>query len=89
VLVAQISFLPVVPMLAMFAFEAVGLHDFGKQYQLRIKPSHYAKLIIGGPFYQLILAAAALRAVWRELRGRNDWELTKHTGAHLVAEAAA
>jgi cellulose synthase/poly-beta-1,6-N-acetylglucosamine synthase-like glycosyltransferase len=89
VLVAQISFLPVVPMLATFAFEAVGLHDFGKQYQLRIKLSHYAKLIIGGPFYQLILAGAALRAVWRELRGRNDWELTKHTGAHLVSEAAA
>jgi cellulose synthase/poly-beta-1,6-N-acetylglucosamine synthase-like glycosyltransferase len=89
VLVAQISFLPVAPMLATFAFEAAGLHDFGKQYQLRIKPAHYAKLLLGGPFYQLILAGAALRAVWRELRGRNDWELTKHTGAHLVAEASA
>ncbi|WP_414642011.1 glycosyltransferase [Actinocrinis sp.] len=89
VLVAQISFLPVVPMLATFAFEAVGLHDFGNQYQLRIKPSHYAKLILGGPFYQLILAGAAMRAVWRELRGRNDWELTRHTGAHLVSEPAA
>lgn len=89
VLVAQISFLPVVPMLATFAFEAVGLHDFGDQYQLRIKPSHYAKLILGGPFYQLILAGAALRAVWREMRGRNDWELTRHTGAHLASEPAA
>jgi hypothetical protein len=76
-------------MLASFAFEAVGLHDFGKQYGLRIKPSHYAKLILGGPFYQLILAGAALRAVWREARGRNDWELTRHTGAHLVTEPAA
>lgn len=89
VLVAQISFLPVVPMLATFAFEAVGLHDFGDQYQLRIRPSHYAKLILGGPFYQLILAGAALRAVWREMRGRNDWELTRHTGAHLASEPAA
>ena len=29
----------------------------------------------------------ALRAVWRELRGRKDWELTAHVGAHLVAPA--
>jgi cellulose synthase/poly-beta-1,6-N-acetylglucosamine synthase-like glycosyltransferase len=89
VLVAQISFLPVVPMVATFAFEAVGLHDFGEQYGLRIRPSHYAKLIIGGPFYQLLLAGAALRAVWRELRGHKDWELTKHVGAHLAPEMSA
>ncbi|OLE25763.1 MAG: hypothetical protein AUG49_09960 [Catenulispora sp. 13_1_20CM_3_70_7] len=73
-------------MLATFLFEAVGLHDFGRQYQLPVKPRHYAKLIIGGPFYQLILAWAALRAVWREARGRKDWELTKHVGAHLGVE---
>lgn len=88
VTVALISFSPLVPMLATFAFEAVGLHDFGKHYQLRVKFSHYAKLLIGGPFYQLILAGAAIRAVWRELRGRKDWELTRHVGAHLEAGAA-
>jgi len=86
--VALISFLPVIPMLATFFFEAVGLHDFGKQYQLPVRPRHYVKLLLGGPVYQLILAWAALRAVWREARGRKDWELTKHVGAHLEAEAA-
>ena len=30
---------------------------------------------------------AALRASWREFRGRKEWELTKHVGAHLVAPA--
>jgi hypothetical protein len=39
------------------------------------------------PFFQIILMFAALRAVWRELRGHKDWELTKHVGAHLVAPA--
>jgi cellulose synthase/poly-beta-1,6-N-acetylglucosamine synthase-like glycosyltransferase len=87
--VALISFLPVVPMTATFLFEAVGLHDFGRQYRLPVELRHYAKLIIGGPFYQLILAWAALRAVWREARGRKDWELTKHVGAHLGVEAEA
>jgi cellulose synthase/poly-beta-1,6-N-acetylglucosamine synthase-like glycosyltransferase len=87
IVVAMVSFLPVIPMLATFVFEAVGLHDFGKQYGLPVKVRHYVKLIVGGPFYQLILAWAALRAVWREARGRKDWELTKHVGAHLGAAA--
>ncbi len=32
--------------------------------------------------YQWLLGFAALRAVWRELRGVNTWEKTAHTGAH-------
>jgi hypothetical protein len=70
-------------MLATFAFEAVGLHDFGRAYGLRIRLRDYVKLIVGGPAYQVVLATAALRAVWREGKGRRDWELTEHIGAHL------
>ena len=81
--VALISFLPALPTLAVFAFEVVALHDFGQQYQLRIGWIHYLKLIVGGPLYQVVLLAAALRAVWRESVGRGDWELTRHVGAHL------
>ncbi len=81
--VALISFLPALPTLAVLAFEVAALHDFGQQYQLRIGPIHYLKLIVGGPFYQVVLLAAALRAVWRESAGRGDWELTRHVGAHL------
>jgi glycosyltransferase XagB len=61
----------------------VALHEFGKQYELPVRLIHYVKLIAGSPFYQLILMGAALRAVWRESTGRNDWELTRHVGAHL------
>jgi cellulose synthase/poly-beta-1,6-N-acetylglucosamine synthase-like glycosyltransferase len=81
--VALITFVPVVPTLATLAFEVVALHDFGKQYELRIKPIHYVKLVVGAPFYMLVLSVAALRAVWREWTGRSNWELTRHVGAHL------
>lgn len=81
--VALITFLPVVPTLATLAFEVVGLHDFGEQYDLKIRPTHYVKLVVGAPFYMLVLSLAALRAVWREWTGRSDWELTRHVGAHL------
>jgi glycosyltransferase XagB len=83
VVVALISFLPALPTLAVLAFEVVALHEFGKQYELPVRLIHYVKLIAGSPFYQLILMGAALRAVWRESTGRNDWELTRHVGAHL------
>jgi len=35
--------------------------------------------------YQLILAAAAVRASIRELRGVRTWEKTEHVGAHRPA----
>jgi cellulose synthase/poly-beta-1,6-N-acetylglucosamine synthase-like glycosyltransferase len=88
VAVALFTFLPLLPFLASVAFEIAGLHDFGQQYDLRIRWWHYVKLIVGAPPYMVLLAAAAIRAVWREQRGRTNWELTKHVGAHLGADNA-
>jgi len=82
--IALISFAPLIPALATVAFEAVGLHDFGLQYGMRVRPWHYVKLVAGSPFYQMVLSAAAMRAVWREMRGQHGWELTHHVGAHLA-----
>ena len=81
--VTALSFLPALTSVMTLVFEGVGLHDFGRQYDAYVRPSDYVKLVLGGPAYQLLLAAAALRAVWRECLGRSDWELTPHVGAHL------
>ncbi|MDG4788217.1 glycosyltransferase [Micromonospora sp. WMMD1102] len=80
---ALVSFLPIAPMTATLMFQVVGLRDFGRQYQLRIGPIHYLRLVFGAFPYMLVLAVAAVRAVWRALRGQDDWELTAHVGAHL------
>ncbi|MGW8568720.1 glycosyltransferase [Streptomyces niveus] len=85
--IAFITFLPAVTALVTFVFELVGLHDFGRQYGLKVRLTHYLKLVVGGPFYQVLLAGAAVRAVWREQRGRRDWELTSHVGAHLTGDS--
>jgi glycosyltransferase XagB len=85
--IAMISWLPAVPAFLVLAFEIAALRDFGKEYALNVRLIHYLKLIIGTPFYQVLLMAAALRAVWREATGRKDWELTRHVGAHLVTPA--
>lgn len=88
ILVALVTFLPVVPMATNVAFQAIGLRDFGKQYDLSIGWRHYARLVIGAFPYMLVLSAAALRAVWREWTGRRNWELTRHVGAHLTASSS-
>lgn len=88
ILVAMVSFLPLLPTLAVLAFEVVGLHDFGRQYGFAVRRRDYAKLVVFAPAYQILLAYAAVRAVVRESRGRADWELTSHVGAHLPAPAA-
>ena len=80
---ALLTFLPLMPTLATLAFELVGLHDFGRQYGFRIRFIDYVKLVVGTPVYQVVLAAAAIRAVWRQVSGTNNWELTRHVGAHL------
>ncbi len=83
--VALFSFLPLIVTIAMVAFEVVGLREFCRVYYVRPKLRDYARLILGTPLYQLMLAAAACRAVTRELRGERGWEKTAHGGAHRVA----
>jgi len=87
--VALATFVPVVPMSANIVFQTVGLRDFGKHYQVRIRWHHYARLILSAFPYALVLSIAALRAVWREYTGKRNWELTTHVGAHLSAARPA
>jgi cellulose synthase/poly-beta-1,6-N-acetylglucosamine synthase-like glycosyltransferase len=80
--VALLSFMPAVPTIAMLVFEVVGLREFCRVYYVRPRLRDYLRLVIGAPFYQVILAVAAVRAVARELRGERGWEKTAHKGAH-------
>lgn len=94
--IAMISWMPAIPAFLVLAFEVAALRDFGKEYfgkdrgdqTHRVRTIHYLKLIVSMPFFQILLMFAALRAVWRELRGRTNWELTEHVGAHLSVAAS-
>lgn len=86
--VALFSFLPALPTIAMFLFEAVGLREFCRMYYVRPRVRDYLRLLLGAPVYQVILAAAACRAVYREARGERNWEKTAHHGAHRVPGGA-
>ncbi len=83
VAVALLSFLPAIPVLATVAFEIAGLRNFCRSYYVRPRLSDYLRLVLGTVPYQLILSAAAVRAVIRELVGQRGWEKTEHVGTFL------
>ena len=87
VLIVLLLFVPLVPTLMILAVETVGFGQFCRFYGERPRVIDYARLWVGFWPYQVLLGYAALRATWRELVGRRNWEKTAHVGAHLHAPA--
>lgn len=86
--IALITFIPVAPTLITLAVEMTGLAEFGRLYAQKVRVRDYIRLILGTFPYQVFLAAAAVRAVARNLKGDHSWEKTEHTGAHRDAVVA-
>lgn len=83
------AFAPLIPTLATIAFDACMLHEFGRDHKYRITAYDYFRLVAGTPFYQMVLAIAALRALGKFWLGDFRWEKTAHSGAHLASVQAA
>jgi cellulose synthase/poly-beta-1,6-N-acetylglucosamine synthase-like glycosyltransferase len=88
VLVAIISSLPIYVLLAQLLISLVGLYEFTSVHKLKLSWRSPLRLIVAFLPFQWMLGFAALRAVWRQLRGMNSWEKTKHIGAHRVGQFA-
>jgi hypothetical protein len=82
ILLALAMWTPLVPVLSTVAINLAALHDFCRSYNRRFRVRDVIRLVVGTPFFQMLLAVAATRAVWRELRGRRGWELTAHSNLH-------
>ena len=79
---ALVTFLPLAPTFVTMAVEAAALGEFGREFGIRIRLRDHARLVLGTFPYQLLLAVAAVRSVWRQYRGQGGWEKTTHTNAH-------
>lgn len=79
---AMILMVPFYFLVAHYLISVVGLFEFASAHRLR--PSWWTPIAMLLSYipYQWVLAYAALRAFLRELRGINNWEKTKHIGAH-------
>jgi cellulose synthase/poly-beta-1,6-N-acetylglucosamine synthase-like glycosyltransferase len=85
--ITLIGFLPLLLVVASVAVEVVALHEFGREFGVRVGVRQYVGLVLGTMPYQWLLAFAAVRAVVRERRGDTSWEKTAHVGAHRPAAA--
>jgi hypothetical protein len=65
------------------------LHLGGRTRTVRIPAYPALHLLVTFFPYQWVLGVAAVRSVWRELRGQTNWEKTAHVGAHRQHTAAA
>jgi hypothetical protein len=80
-----LTFLPLAPTLVTVAVESAALGEFGKAFGVRIRLWDHVRLVLGAFPYQLLLAVAAVRSVWRQSRGQGGWEKTSHANAHRTA----
>jgi cellulose synthase/poly-beta-1,6-N-acetylglucosamine synthase-like glycosyltransferase len=85
ILVSLLSFMPLILSVLNIVVSLVGLYEFGQEQVCRIRWRHYFKFLLAYLPYQLMLAAASWRALWRHYRGQHAWEKTAHFGAHRPA----
>jgi glycosyltransferase XagB len=88
VLVALISYLPVFLLASHFVTATVGLREFTEAHGLKASWGTVLSMALSWFPYQLVLAFASLRAVGRLVFGINNWEKTKHVGAHREEQQA-
>ena len=81
--VVMITYVPLVPVVLTVAFEALVLHEFGRDMRLRVTLRDYVVLVVSTPFYHALVAYASLRALVKFHRSSFEWEKTPHSGAHL------
>jgi cellulose synthase/poly-beta-1,6-N-acetylglucosamine synthase-like glycosyltransferase len=88
ILLALISSLPVYVLSIQIIISLVGLYEFTAVHRARPAPLALIWMLVAYMPFQWLLGLAALRAVWRLLRGVNNWEKTRHIGAHRVGQFA-
>jgi hypothetical protein len=86
-LVTMWTFIPLYALLLQFLATAVGAFLFTKEYGLRFSLFRLVLMTIIFLPFQWLLGISAVRGVYREMRGQNNWEKTTHLGAQRQYES--
>lgn len=84
---AVFTFAPLAFLLLQFLIQVLGLIDFTRAYKLRMPFWYPVFLALVYYPYQLLLAIAAFRAVFRNIFQQQNWEKTRHINAHRALQA--
>jgi cellulose synthase/poly-beta-1,6-N-acetylglucosamine synthase-like glycosyltransferase len=77
-----LSFLPLYALLFQFLTSLVGAWLFTREYRLTFPFLLPIAMTVTFLPFQLLLGISAVRAIWREAHNQNNWEKTRHLGAH-------
>jgi cellulose synthase/poly-beta-1,6-N-acetylglucosamine synthase-like glycosyltransferase len=80
---ALFLYLPLIPLSITMISMLLGLGQFGRDYETKVRLRHFASIALLTPVYQVILAAAAACAVYRHYWGDGTWYRTGRGMQHL------
>jgi hypothetical protein len=75
--------------LFQFLTTILGVFMFTKEYNLKFSFLKLPAVAITYIPYQVLLGISAVRAVYRELCQKTNWEKTNHLGAHRLQKMAS
>lgn len=81
-------YLPLIPLTITMVSMLLALAQFGRAYRQKVRIGHFASIMFLTPLYQVILAAAAVWAVYRHYWGDGTWYRTGRGLRHRAGEAS-
>src|SRR5262249_16826028 len=83
--VTLISFLPMYALIFQLLASVIGAFAFTREYGFKMPFLLPLVMVLTFVPYQWLLGLSAIRAAYRELLRRHNWEKTTHLGAHRQA----
>ena len=80
--ITLVAFSPLYALVLQFVIAAVGAFLFTREYKQKFSLLNLLTMALTFVPYQWILGISSIRGTYRELLKQNNWEKTRHIGAH-------
>ncbi len=85
VTLAILSYIPLAILMIQLQLNLAGILEFAEVYNKKVSGFFILKMFAVFYPFQLMLAVASLRAVFRYLKGQHAWEKTTHSNMHRTS----
>ena len=82
VYISLLSYIPIIMVVLQYVISVTALRELIHEHKLKENRAVYFYMFLTLLPYQVLLGVGALRATYRELMGKNNWEKTAHSGIH-------
>lgn len=86
--IALISYLPIFILIVQLITNLIGIREFTEAYGMKLPFLFRFKMVLAYYPYQLMMAVASFRAVFRFLGQQQAWEKTTHANLHRQSSVA-